>query len=67
MTRPKIVLLIAAMLIIPAALADSLFSIADITVVAPYQQQSGTGHGISFRDPIKVFDLWDFAAPRRSV
>ena len=31
------------------ALAESLFTIADITVVAPYEQQSGTGHGISFR------------------
>ena len=98
MTRPKIVLLIAAMLIIPAAvtsgqstqtqrrlrilivnddgfqapglraLADSLFSIADITVVAPYQQQSGTGHGISFRDPIKIFDFSDsFGIPWYAV
>jgi len=39
------------------ALADSLFRIADLTVVAPYEQQSGTGHGISFRDPIKIYDI----------
>ena len=40
-----------------AALVDSLLPVADITVVAPYEQQSGTGHGISFRDPIKIFKL----------
>lgn len=39
------------------ALVDSLLPIADITVVAPYEQQSGTGHGISFRDPINVYEF----------
>ena len=39
------------------ALVDSIRPIADITVVAPLEQQSGTGHGISFRDPINVFEF----------
>jgi len=39
------------------ALVDSLLPIAQVSVVAPYQQQSGTGHAISFRDPIKVFEF----------
>jgi len=39
------------------ALVDSLLPIARITVVAPYEQQSGTGHALSFRDPIKVFEF----------
>ena len=50
------------------ALAESLFTIADITVVAPYEQQSGTGHGISFRDPINVYDFTDsFGIPWYAV
>ena len=50
------------------ALAEALFSIADITVVAPYEQQSGTGHGISFRDPINVYDLTSsFGIPWHAV
>ncbi len=49
-------------------LAESLFTIADITVVAPYEQQSGTGHGISFRDPINVYDFTDsFGIPWYAV
>ncbi|NQT91930.1 MAG: 5'/3'-nucleotidase SurE [Lentisphaerae bacterium] len=43
------------------ALVDSLLPIADITVVAPYEQQSGTGHGISFRDPINVYEFGNAA------
>jgi 5'-nucleotidase len=39
------------------ALVDSLLPIADITVVAPLEQQSGTGHGITFRDPINIHKL----------
>jgi 5'-nucleotidase len=39
------------------ALVDSLLPIADVTVVAPQEQQSGTGHGISFRDPIRVIEV----------
>ncbi len=36
------------------ALVDSLLPIADITVVAPLEQQSGTGHGITIREPIYI-------------
>jgi len=36
------------------ALVDSLQPIADITVVAPLEQQSGTGHGITYREPIMM-------------
>jgi 5'-nucleotidase len=39
------------------ALVDSLSPIADVTVVAPFEQQSGTGHGISFRDPIRIYNI----------
>jgi 5'-nucleotidase len=39
------------------ALVDSLLPIADISVVAPYEQQSGTGHGITYRDAIKVYEF----------
>lgn len=39
------------------ALVDSLRPIADITVAAPYEQQSGTGHGITYRDAIKVYEF----------
>jgi 5'-nucleotidase len=36
------------------ALVDSLLPLADITVVAPLEQQSGTGHGITYREPIII-------------
>jgi 5'-nucleotidase len=39
------------------ALVDSLVPIGDVSVVAPYEQQSGTGHGITYRDPIEVYDF----------
>ncbi len=39
------------------ALVDSLVTIATVTVAAPREQQSGTGHGISFRDPITIVEL----------
>ena len=38
------------------ALADSFFGRAELMVVAPYEQQSGAGHGISFLDPINIYD-----------
>jgi len=39
------------------ALVDSLVTIASVTVAAPLEQQSGTGHGITFRDPIRIQEL----------
>jgi 5'-nucleotidase len=39
------------------ALVDSLATFADVVVAAPLEQQSGTGHGISFRDPISVAEF----------
>ncbi len=39
------------------ALIDSLVPIAEVVVVAPLEQQSGTGHGITFREPIRVLEL----------
>jgi 5'-nucleotidase len=39
------------------ALVDSLVTIGNLFVAAPLEQQSGTGHGISFRDPIRVVEL----------
>jgi 5'-nucleotidase len=39
------------------ALVDSLLPIADVSVAAPYEQQSGTGHGITYRDAIKVYEF----------
>lgn len=39
------------------ALVDSLIPIADVFVVAPLEQQSGTGHGITYREPIKVLEF----------
>jgi 5'-nucleotidase len=39
------------------ALIDSLVTIADVVVAAPLEQQSGTGHGITFRDPISVQEV----------
>ena len=35
-------------------LVDSLVPIAHVVVAAPRRQQSGTGHGVSFLDPIRV-------------
>lgn len=37
-----------------AALADSLRPLGRIFVAAPREQQSGTGHGITYREPIMV-------------
>jgi 5'-nucleotidase len=39
------------------ALVDSLVPIAEVIVVAPLEQQSGTGHGITYREPIKVLEF----------
>ncbi len=39
------------------ALVDSLVPIAEVVVVAPLEQQSGTGHGITYREPIKVLEF----------
>lgn len=39
------------------ALVDSLLPIADVSVAAPYEQQSGTGHAITYRDAIKVYEF----------
>jgi 5'-nucleotidase len=36
------------------ALVDSLIPLGDVVVAAPREQQSGTGHGITYRDPIRV-------------
>jgi len=38
-------------------LVDSLVPIANVFVAAPREQQSGTGHGVSFLDPIRVDQL----------
>lgn len=35
-------------------LVDSLVPMAKVVVAAPRRQQSGTGHGVSFLDPIRV-------------
>ncbi len=39
------------------ALVDSLVPIAHVVVAAPLEQQSGTGHGITYRDPIRVSEV----------
>ncbi len=39
------------------ALVDSLVTIASVTVAAPLEQQSGTGHGITFREPIRILEM----------
>ncbi len=36
------------------SLVDSLVPVANVMVAAPRTQQSGTGHGVSFLDPIKI-------------
>ncbi len=38
------------------ALVDSMLPLGDVFVAAPLEQQSGTGHGITYRDPIKVYE-----------
>ena len=38
------------------ALAEALEPLAELYVVAPAREQSGTGHGITVRDPIRVRD-----------
>jgi 5'-nucleotidase len=39
------------------ALVDSLMPLGDVFVAAPLEQESGTGHGITYRDPIKVYEF----------
>lgn len=41
------------------ALVDSLLPHARVTVAAPLEQQSGTGHGITYRDAITLQDIPD--------
>jgi 5'-nucleotidase len=43
------------------ALVDSLMPLGDVFVAAPLEQESGTGHGITYRDPIK---LYEFGSPQ---
>lgn len=38
------------------ALVESLSQIADITVVAPHQEQSAVGHAITMQTPLRVFE-----------
>lgn len=38
-----------------AALAESLKEIAEITIVAPHEEQSAVGHGITMKYPLRVF------------
>jgi len=38
------------------ALVDSLMPLGDVFVAAPLEQQSGTGHGITYREPITFFE-----------
>ncbi len=37
-----------------AALADALKEIAEVTVVAPSEEQSAVGHGITMKYPLRV-------------
>lgn len=39
------------------ALVDSLVTIASVTVAAPLEQQSGAGHGITYREPIRILEM----------
>ena len=39
-----------------AALADALKEIAEVTVVAPSEEQSAVGHGITMKYPLRVFN-----------
>lgn len=43
------------------ALVDSLMPLGDVFVAAPLEQESGTSHGITYRDPIK---LYEFGSPQ---
>lgn len=38
------------------ALVDSLLPMGEIFVAAPLQQQSGTGHGITYREPMAIVE-----------
>ena len=38
------------------ALVDSLLPLGEVFVAAPLQQQSGTGHGITYREPIAIVE-----------
>lgn len=38
------------------ALVDSMLPLGDVFVAAPLQQQSGTGHGITYREPIAIVE-----------
>ena len=39
-----------------AALVESLKDIAEVTVVAPHEEQSAVGHGITMKYPLRVFN-----------
>ncbi|MGD8726394.1 MAG: 5'/3'-nucleotidase SurE, partial [Gemmatimonadales bacterium] len=39
------------------ALVDSLVTVGTIAVAAPLEQQSGTGHGITYREPIRILEM----------
>lgn len=45
------------------ALADALQAIGDVTVVAPERDNSGVGHSISIRDPVRVAQARDRSVP----
>ena len=45
------------------ALAEALASIGDVTVVAPEQDQSGVGHAVSIKVPVRVASVEDRAVP----
>ena len=38
------------------ALVDSMLPLGEVFVAAPLQQQSGTGHGITYREPIAIVE-----------
>lgn len=40
-----------------AALAEALAALADLYIVAPDQDRSGTGHAITVREPLEVFPV----------
>ena len=41
-----------------AALAEALKEIAEVTVVAPSEEQSAVGHGITMKYPLRVFNYY---------
>ncbi len=45
------------------AVADALAEIGDVTVVAPEQDQSGIGHSISIKHPVRVAPVRDRKVP----